>query len=213
VSNLWDPKGLVPTIRRHFSSTEAARPVMRSLVLRAIRHHPMGLAELVFRQWLDYLDVPLVLSDQRQGWLSGAAPLGNPVILPAPVIHIFQEWKIRPLPSRDAPTRPSPALWYLDWVGGVWSLVLSYYATFSVLIIFLVPRNSRTALLVFANSFALLYMGTIAFGGVTWATRFLLPLNAPLLYTAAVLIRARAGQTSGYAAGATMKKDVSAKQG
>jgi hypothetical protein len=194
ISNTFNPNGLVPMIRRHFSSNEGARPVMRYLVLESIRQHPIMLAELVLRQWMDYLNPLLVLRNQRAGFLSGAVP-GYPnapsIVLPDSVIRIFEAWNVRPAPTPNLPSRPSAALWYLEMGGGIWSLILSYYATFSVFCLIAVPKKDRTAFLIFVNSFAFLYMATIAFGANQLVTRYLLPLDVPLLCTVAVLVSAR----------------------
>jgi hypothetical protein len=83
------------------------------------------------------------------------------------------------------------ALFYLEEVGGIWSLILAWYATFSFICILIVPGNHRSAFLIFINSFAFFYMATIAFGANQMVTRYLLPLDLPLIYTSAIAVDCR----------------------
>jgi len=184
----FSPDGLVLSVRRHFASTEDARPAMRRLLLSVALHHPGALAELVLRQWLDYLNPLLVVPNQYAGRLSGAVPVGQVISLPDRAIHILESWKVRPAPTRDMPSKPSVALWYLETFGGIWSLVLSYYATFSIVWVYLLPGNKRSGFVVFTNSFAFFYLATIVVGANQLVTRYLLPLDAPMLYTVCAAI-------------------------
>lgn len=187
---LFDTNGLVPLIRGHYGSgyrvTEAARPAMRRFVLAVAAHHPIGLTGLVLRQWGDYLNPSLVMSYHAKGWLSGAVVYWQRNELPADVIRVFREWKVRPTPAQDLPARPSFGLSYFETAGGVWALVLSLYATLAPLAVVRIPGAYRSGFLVFSASFSLLYMAAIALAADELVTRYLLPLTAPLLYAVAV---------------------------
>lgn len=200
VANTFGDHGLVPLITSHFSSMEKARPALQRLVLECIRRHPAGIAGLVVRQWLDYLDPVLVIRSQRAGVLTGAVPtrLNDPqVVLPDKVVAALRKWNVMPPATRDLPSQPSPALSYVEAFGGTWSLVLAYFATLSVFFVLIFPKTARTDFLIFVNSFAFLYILTIMLGANQMVTRYLLPLDVPLLYTVVALITGRSGTALG----------------
>lgn len=188
---LFAPKGLTMLIRGHFSSIESARPVFQRLVFRTVLHHPIQFVSLAARQWMDYLNPVLVLNAHQAGWWSGTIPHGQEVELPPTVIKIFKDWRITPIPSPDSPSTPSPALWSFKVLGGLWSLALSYYATFSMALIFLFPKSRRTPFLIFSSVFSFLYMGEIAASANEMITRYLLPISATFIYAAVSLTVAR----------------------
>lgn len=211
VSQTFGAHGLVPAIREHFRSREDARPAMKRLVFDTIRRHPLGLAQLVLRQWSDYLNPSLVVRTQSSGALSGsvAAFAGDSrVILPDYILEAFAAWKIRPLPTATTPQVPSPALRYLEKAGGAWSLILAYYATFGIFFLPFVYRGRTSDFPIFAVCFSFVYMATIAFGANQLVTRYLLPLDVPLLCSIASLLRVRTKQPSPVAHG--MSSQVSA---
>ena len=193
-AQLFNSNGLVPLIRGHYKSVEAARPAMRRFVVNVVVHHPVRLAGLVVRQWSEYLNPVLVWSYHRKGWWSGAVAYGQPNDLPESVIQVFRDWKVWPTPTADLPARNSPSLWYFKRAGGVWSFVLALYAALSFLAIFLVPRSYRAGFLVFSTVFSLLYMAEIALAADELVTRYLLPISAPLLYMVAIAIHAGCGR-------------------
>jgi len=191
LGNTFNPHGLVPLILSHFSSIEKARLLMRQLVVDSVRRHPAGFVRLVLRQWGDYLNPVLVIRSQEAGRMSGAVAAfrnDRSVILPDSVVAVLRQWHVRPAANPDLPSQASPALTYLEEAGGVWSLVLAYYATFSLLFVAAMPARCRTPFLVFINSFAFLYLMSIAIGANELVSRYLLPLDVPLAYTIAVAL-------------------------
>lgn len=181
--------GLVPLIRGHFNSTEAARPTMQRFVVNVIIHHPVGVAGLVVRQWSEFLNPVLVWTYHRRGWWSGAVVHGQPNELSDSVIQTFERWKVKPTPSADLPARNSPSLWYFKRVGGLWSLALALCATLSCAVMFIVPRSGRSCFLVFSTVFSVIYMGEISLSANDMISRYLLPISAPLFCVISVLIK------------------------
>lgn len=201
IGNTFSPRGLVMLIRRHFSSSESARPAMQTLVLDSIKQHPLGLAELVLRQWGDYLNPFWVVPIQHEGALTGAVlqlPNDPRVVLPNSVIRALRMWKVKPFARADLPMRPSAALTYLEVCSGIWSLILAYCATLSPLCLPLVPARHRSAPLVFITGFAFLYMATIAFGANQMVARYLLPLDVPVVFAAAFAVSSRTPKLAPY---------------
>jgi hypothetical protein len=167
---------------------------MRRLVYSAVGDHPIQLAELVLRQWSDYLNPVLAIHDHYWGALSGAVPSSpgdKRVIIPDNILRTFAAWNIRPTLTSASPTTPSPALWYFESAGGVWSVVLAYYATFGIFLVPFVRRKGRRTFLIFATSFSFFYMASIAVAANQLVTRYLLPLDVPLLYSVALCLPAR----------------------
>jgi hypothetical protein len=183
--------GIVERLRGFYGSYEAAAPAYRSLLRGAVFDRPLDFLALTARSWSDYINPDRVLLYHREMRLTGATSFGNPDTLPATLIARLQGWGIWQHLDPNMPQVTSLGLRYFALAGGYWALLVALHATLAVPIYFALPRRKRHDGVLVILLFAFAYMAMIAMTTNELVTRYLMPLDIPLLVTLGALFGRR----------------------
>jgi hypothetical protein len=177
----------------YYGSYEAAAPAYRRLMHGAVFDRPLDFLALMARSWSDYINPDRVLLYHREMRLTGATGFGNPDTLPATLIARLEGWGIWQHLDPNMPQVTSLGLRYYALAGGYWALLVALHATLAIPVYFALPRRKRHDAVLVILLFAFAYMAMIAMTTNELVTRYLMPLDIPLLVTLGALFGRRVG--------------------
>jgi hypothetical protein len=193
LAHAFASNGVVELLSAEFGSYERAQTAYTELLKSASVARPLDFALLVAHSWSDYISPQRVLLYHRERRLTGTTSYQQPNTLSAEFIAMLQSWGIWQQISPQLPQVPSLGLSYLVRAGGVWALLLSVYATLAIVLLPLVPRCRRSNEMLALQLFAFAYMAMIAVTANELVTRYLIPLDIPLLLTLGAFLGGREG--------------------
>jgi hypothetical protein len=169
---------------------EGAEEQGRRLVVQALLFDPLRTLGLAATNWTEFLDPRHAWAYHRAARFSGAVPYNQPAELPEALIGRLDQLAVWQSVRPDLPSRPSPALWWFRWGGGVSSLILAWGATLAPLLVAFTPLRRRPeawlmALIPFAS------MGFLAVTVNAYVTRYLISVLPPLACLLALALAAR----------------------
>jgi len=192
LATLFAPAGLVNRLSAHYGSFDAAAPAYKRLLHAAVFDSPLDFLALIARSWSDYVNPARVLLYHREMRLTGTNNRGTPDTLPPDLIARLQGWGIWQKIAPDLPQFPSFGARYCKYAGGYWVLLVSIHATLAGLLYLVLPLRNRTADVLALQLFAVAYIAMVAVTTNELVTRYLIPMDIPVLVTAAALLGNRA---------------------
>jgi hypothetical protein len=183
--------GIVQRLQGYYGTYEAAAPAYNRLLRAAVLGRPLDVLALVARSWSDYLNPQRVLLYHHERRLTGTTGWYAPDTLSANLIARLQAWGVWQHIDPQLPQAASVGLDYYAIAGGYWALLVALHATLAVPIYFALPRRSRSDNVLAMLLFAFAYMAMIAMTTNELVTRYLIPLDIPLLVTLGALFGRR----------------------
>lgn len=178
---LFSQNGISELLSQHFGGYKQAKFAYDDIIKFLIFNHPVEVLKLVLHSWKEYLTPSKVLLYHNEMRNTGTTTYFQPNVLSGPMINwlknagIWQE--LRP----ELPQSKSLGLRYYSSLGGYWALLLAYFATFSIPLIFLLPKKLISPEIIFFNIFSFLYMAFISITSIDLMSRYLMPITPPLL--------------------------------
>jgi hypothetical protein len=181
--------GLVDVLSNHIGGYQAALPVFRELLEDTVKKNLLGLIKLIATSWSDYINPERVLTYHRERRLTGTNNWGNPDILNDGLIYRLQNWGVWQHAYPELPQVNSLGLRYYATIGGYWALILAIHATIAPFIYLSLPLRSRCGDVLAVQLFAFAYMAMVACTSNELVTRYLIPLDIPLLVTLGAFLK------------------------
>lgn len=175
--------GIDEVLHNYYGSYEAAEPAYKFLLKEALLRSPGQLLGVILQSWSDYLDPSLVLLYHRENRFTGATGYKAPNSLPPDLLDKIRGWGVHGTIYPEMPQAESFSLHYLARIGGYWALLVAFHATLGWLIYFFLPRRNRSYEILAVQLFGFAYFAMVAITSNELVTRYLIPLDVPLLLT------------------------------
>jgi hypothetical protein len=189
IHHAFVPNGLYEQLAA-VHGANGAEDLGRRLVGEALLLDPIRTVALVGTNWLEFLDPRHAWIYHRAARFSGAVPYNQPAELSAELIVRLEGLGVWQSVRPDLPSRPSPALWWFRWGGGVSAVVLAWGATLAPLIVALSPLRRRPEAWLMALV-SLASMGFLAITVNAYVTRYLIAVVPPLACLLALALSGR----------------------
>lgn len=191
--------GLPVRIEAWMGGADQARPLYSRLLRQTVMTQPVPFAALIARSWSDYLNPARVLLYHHERRLTGTMGYSQPDTLTPRFIARLQGFGIWQRVDPNLPQVPSFGIGYYARLGGWWALLLAWSATLSPLVCLALIRRHKAGeaedddlgVVLATQLFGFATIAMVALTTNELVTRYLIPLDIPLLVLSGWLLRRR----------------------